>query len=159
MPFQANFEKTIIMAPKHHSCSRQKPQDRSTGKGSRAQSGEDCEPDGVRRTNSGKVIIYDPATQELKRQRIEDLDSKCSRHRQTQAWGTQMLIAGVGKRITYRGRAPNMGSRTAIYADQNSSLLVASVKLSNLGWQASWQRFCGRCNDVYTINSIPATVM
>ena len=66
---------------KNHSSSRQNPQNRLTTSGSRAQSEEDCEREGVRRTNSGKVIIYDPATQELKRQRIEDLDSECCSQR------------------------------------------------------------------------------
>ena len=113
----------------------------------------DCKP--IHRTNSGKVIVYDPATQELKRQRLEDLDGE----RFTNDGGSdhnRVLIFRAGQKIKYqyRCRAPNMGSRTRIYEDQNSqSFLLASVKLSNLGWQASWQRLRGRCNDVYTIET------
>lgn len=118
-------------------------------------SSEDVEPKPLQRTDSGNIIVYNPETQELKKIKIDDptgeVISTTKRH-------AGMLTGSSAGKLTYRCRAPNVGSRTRIYADEkdNSSLLLASIKLSNLGWQTTLQRLCGKCNDVYTTNSVAA---
>lgn len=53
----------------------------------------------------------------------------------------------------YLGRAPNTGGMYRLL-ESEYSLIIADLKLSNLGWQAWWQRLHGRCNDIYSADAL-----
>ncbi|KAK3173000.1 hypothetical protein OEA41_006328 [Lepraria neglecta] len=77
----------------------------------------------IQRTNSGHVIVFDPATQTLtteKAKRLKDYDAKLQ-------------------------TAPKLGSRVDIFVD---SRLVATINLSKLSWATNTKRFFGKCNQI-----------
>ena len=63
-----------------------------------------------------------------------------------------MTILLVSK-AKFQAKAPKFGNRANIYDKENSDLLIASLRLDKLGWNASWQRFRGKCNEIYTVNA------
>ena len=66
------------------------------------------------------------------------------------------MPAVVSKTILRR-KAPKWGNRVDIYDEANKSLLIASLNLDKLGWQASWKRHWGKCNDIYVMELPDAT--
>lgn len=119
-------------------------------------SSEDLEPKPIRRTNSGNIIVYYPETDKLEKIKFDNEKGKSfvypkKSHR-------RILTVSSARNLTWRCKAPKVRSRARIYAreKENNSLLLASIKLSNLGWQTSIQRMCGKCNDIYTPKAVAA---
>lgn len=99
----------------------------------------------IGRTNSGSVILFDPSSKTISTSKLKGLHGEFRR-----LCGVRSPNSSVDGRRVKLGRAPNFGNRVKIYAPDNSSMLVASLKLDKLGWQDSWKRVFGRCNDIYT---------
>ena len=110
---------------------------------------EEVEPKRLGRTNSGTVILFDPSSQTIKTEKRKRLDRKCKADYSDM---TSVLTPGIAHRTSFKGTAPKVGNNYNIYHEDNSSLLVASLKLDKLGLMARWQRLWGNCNEIYALD-------
>ena len=110
---------------------------------------EEDEPKPIGRTNSGSVILFDPASQTIRREKRKKLDRKY--HIKIQI-PTLALRYKAARKTSFKGKAPKLGSSFNIYHEADSSLLVATLKLDKLGWLANWQRLRGNCNEIYAVD-------
>ncbi|KAI4120769.1 MAG: hypothetical protein LQ338_006778 [Usnochroma carphineum] len=88
------------------------------------------QPQPLARTNSGSIIVYDPAKQTLSLRKRNELDM-------------QKAIKTVP--------APRMSNRLNIYLNRNDSdidRLAATLSLDVLGWAANFKRVCGKVSEV-----------
>ena len=100
----------------------------------------------VRRTNSGRVIVFKPLADTLTTENAEDykgelrLDLQAMKHNNSQQIADQPAIVKT---------APKLGSRVEI---REGSRLLATINLSKLGWTTNIRRLFGRCNEILVIH-------
>ena len=105
---------------------------------------EDAEPKQITRTNSGRVIVFDPVKQTLTTQKAKNLDSKypcaCAKYYHN--------FCAVQK-ATSKEKAPKWGSRVSIYEKSGSKRMIATLNLDKLKWTENVQRHCGMITNIY----------
>ena len=105
----------------------------------------DSDPKPIQRTNSGQVIVFDPATQTL-------TTEKAKRLKGTSCTLQEICCAHIHSDIDHDAKlrtAPKFGSRVDIFVD---SRLVATINLSKLGLVTNAKRFFGKCNQILVMD-------
>lgn len=91
---------------------------------------EDEEPKPISRTNSGRVIVFDPVKQTLTTEKAKNLDIQ---------------------KATTEEKAPKWGSRVSIYEKSGSKRMIATLNLDKLKWKENLQRHCGMITNIYVM--------
>lgn len=99
----------------------------------------------IKRTNSGHVIVFDPATQTLTTEKAKRLKGISFNITILYHLHTNSCIDQNAKLQT----APKLGSRVDIFID---SRLVATINLSKLGWATNTKRLFGKCNQILVMD-------
>ena len=113
---------------------------------------EDEEPKPIARTNSGRVIVFDPVKRTLTTEKAKNLDSKQVSLR---VCGYYHNLCAVEK-VTSSEKAPKWGSRVSIYEKSGSKRMIATLNLDKLKWTENVQRHCGMITNIY-IMELPTT--
>lgn len=99
----------------------------STEQRTSKESMSDASPKPVRRTSSGRAIVFDPIAQKITTKKISTLQN-------------QKPLKTI---------APKWFNHVDIYDESEFRRLIATLNLGGLGWSASMKRLCGKCNDIY----------
>lgn len=91
---------------------------------------EEPEPTGIRRTNSGRVIVFDPVKGTLTTEKAKNLDIEKATNQKT---------------------APKWGSRVSIYEESGSKRMIATLNLDKLHWMENVKRHFGLINQIYVM--------
>ncbi|MCJ1456641.1 hypothetical protein MMC28_007003 [Mycoblastus sanguinarius] len=84
----------------------------------------------VRRTNSGRVIVFDPVKQTLTTEKANSLD--------------------INKATNYE-TVPKWGSRVSIYEETGSKRMIATLNLGKLDWITNMKRLFGLIREIYVM--------
>lgn len=107
---------------------------------------EDEEPKPISRTNSGRVIVFDPVKQTLTTEKAKNLDSEffpmCAKDHNNRC---------VVQKATTEEKAPKWGSRVSIYEKSGSKRMIATLNLDKLKWKENLQRHCGMITNIYVM--------
>ncbi|KAL2044567.1 hypothetical protein ABVK25_012370 [Lepraria finkii] len=91
---------------------------------------EETEPKQIRRTNSGRVIVFDPVKQILTTEKAKNLNIE---------------------KATSKEDAPRWSSRISIYEKSGTKRMIATINLDKLDWIENMMRHCGYIKDIYVM--------